>query len=293
LNATEKRNKASIGIDEKSSLEIAKIINTDDHLVAKEISKELDVIAKAIDVAYETISSNGRLVYIGAGTSGRLGVFDASEMPPTFGVSNNVIVGLIAGGDEALRNPIEGAEDSETLIIEDLKKIKFSKNDTLMGIAASGGTPYVMAGLKYAKELGSKTIALSTNKNSKIGTIADIAIEIEVGPEIITGSTRMKSGTAQKLVINMISTGAMIKWGKVHDNLMVDIKASNDKLKLRSIGIVKEFVEKDNEYIKEKLIWNDYDVKKTIFMIIKDYSKEDVDKHYDKNITLRKLLEGK
>jgi N-acetylmuramic acid 6-phosphate etherase len=211
LNATEKKNKASIGIDEKSSLEIAKIINADDHLVAKEISKELDVIAKAIDVAYETISSNGRLVYIGAGTSGRLGVLDASEMPPTFGVSNNVIVGLIAGGDEALRNPIEGAEDSETLIIEDLKKIKFSKNDTLMGIAASGGTPYVMAGLKYAKELGSKTIALSTNKNSKIGTIADIAIEIEVGPEIITGSTRMKSGTAQKLVINMISTGAMIK----------------------------------------------------------------------------------
>ena len=293
MNKTECRNKNSIGIDKKNSLQIVKVINKEDKKVIKAVKQALPEISKAIDICYEALLNNGRVIYIGAGTSGRLGVLDASEMPPTFGVDNNQIVGLIAGGDDALRNPIEGAEDDPKAILVDLKKIKFTKKDVLLGASASGGAPYVISGLKYAKKLGSKTISLSTNKNTKIGSIVDVAIEPDVGPEIITGSTRMKSGTAQKLVFNMISTGAMIKLGKVYDNLMIDVSASNIKLKKRAIGIVKEFVkDKEEKEIENILIETKYNVKKSIVMLKYDMKLNEIKKYFnDDKKSLRNILE--
>ncbi len=236
--STESRNENTFNIDSLSSKDIAKLLNDEDKTVPVAIEKIIPEIAKAIDMSYEAIKSGGRIIYIGAGTSGRLGVLDASEMPPTYNVSNNLIIGLIAGGDEALRNPIEGAEDDRELIINDLKEINFNKNDVLIGIAASGRTPYVVSGIEYAKKIGAKTISLSTSKDSQIGQIVDIKLEPVTGPEPITGSTRMKSGTAQKLVLNMISTSVMIKLGKVYQNLMIDVKPSNEKLIERAINIV-------------------------------------------------------
>ncbi len=236
-----------------------------------------------IDEAYEVLSNSGRLFYIGAGTSGRLGVLDASEMPPTFNVPNDMIIGIIAGGDHALRNPIEGAEDSTDLCIDDLKKYSFNEKDMLIGIAASGRTPYVVSGLEYANSIGAKTASIATSSNSKIGQVANIAIDAVVGAETITGSTRMKSGTAQKLILNMISTSVMVKLGKVYQNWMIDVKASNEKLVERAINMVMTITGVEREQALEALNSSNFSPKHSVVMIIKNATYEEASRLIDEN----------
>ncbi|WP_439287758.1 N-acetylmuramic acid 6-phosphate etherase [Lonepinella sp. BR2904] len=235
---TEQRNPESTNIDQMTALEIVSLINQQDKTVPLAIEKCLPQIAVAVEKIVQAFQDGGRLVYIGAGTSGRLGVLDASECPPTFGVDPAMVVGLIAGGEQALRHPIEGAEDNLAQGKIDLQQIDFSKQDVLVGIAASGRTPYVIGALQYANELGATTVAIASNPNSAMAKIAQIAIETVVGAEVLTGSSRMKSGTAQKLVLNMLTTASMILLGKCYQNLMVDVQASNEKLKARAVRIV-------------------------------------------------------
>ena len=251
--ATETRNPDTTDLDTMSALEIVEKMNKQDEKVPKAINKVLPEIAKVCEGVAQTFENSGRLIYIGAGTSGRLGVLDASECPPTFGVSPDMVVGLIAGGDYALRKPVENAEDNEQLAIDDLKNINLNSKDYLIGIAASGRTPYVISGINYAKSLGCKTAAVACNKNSEIGKAADIAIDVEVGPEVVTGSTRLSSGSAQKMVLNMITTASMILIGKAYKNLMVDVMISNEKLRKRAVNIVKEATCVDDETAKVTL----------------------------------------
>lgn len=264
---TEQRNVNTSHIDTLSTLEMVKLINQEDQRILEAIDEASESVAQGIDEIYETIKNGGRLVYIGAGTSGRLGVLDASEILPTFGVGEESVIGLIAGGDEALRLPIEAAEDSEDLVIEDLKAIDFSDKDILCAIAASGRTPYCIGGLKYAHTLGAKTISLACVDNSEIGKYADTVIEAVVGQEVITGSTRMKSGTATKMVLNMLTTGAMIRLGKVYGNLMVDVKTSNEKLVERAKSIIMDASECDYQTASEYLELTQNDVKLAITML--------------------------
>ncbi|AJQ28756.1 N-acetylmuramic acid 6-phosphate etherase [Pelosinus fermentans] len=263
---TEQRNPKTENIDQLSTAEMLKLINDEDKIVAYAVEKEIPNIAQAVDKVVEALPRGGRLVYIGAGTSGRLGVLDASECPPTFGVDDSMVVGLIAGGDHALRNAIEGAEDDEEEAVRQLRNIGLSVSDVLIGIAASGRTPYVVGGLKYANELGATTMAISCSPNSVIGDIAKIAITLVVGPEVIAGSTRLKAGTAQKLVLNMITTAAMIQIGKVYGNLMVDVKASNVKLLERAKRIVAQATGLSIEQAKEFLEQANYNPKLAIVM---------------------------
>lgn len=272
---TELRNKNTKEIDKISTHEMIKLINREDLVVLSAIDRASEAIATAVDQIYETIQAKGRLIYIGAGTSGRLGVLDASEILPTFGVGEESVIGLIAGGDKALRLPIEAAEDDESLIIEDLKEINFSDKDILCAIAASGRTPYCIGGLKFAKEVGAKSISLSCVENSELANYADYPIEVVVGQEVITGSTRMKSGTATKMVLNMLSTGAMIKLGKVYSNLMVDVKTSNFKLVERAKKIIIDAAECTYETASEYLEMTDNNVKLAITMLKTKLNKED------------------
>ena len=235
---TEKRNSASANIDKVSTLEMVKIINDEDKKVAAAVEKVLPQIARAVDLIAEKLSSGGRLFYIGAGTSGRLGVLDASECPPTFGVNSEMVQGIIAGGNYALTNAVEGAEDNKNLAVENLREKNFCAADILVGIAASGRTPYVIAAVEYAKKIGAATLGVSCVENSALAEIVDIAITPVTGAEVITGSTRMKAGTATKMVLNMLTTGAMIRLGKVYGNLMVDVHATNEKLRDRAKRIV-------------------------------------------------------
>ncbi|CAM4181169.1 N-acetylmuramic acid 6-phosphate etherase [Erysipelothrix aquatica] len=235
---TEQQNKNTMHIDTLETEAMIRLINQEDQAVIDAVGAAVPQIAKAVDAIYETILNGGRLVYIGAGTSGRLGVLDASEVLPTFGMGEEAVVGLIAGGDVALRHPVEAAEDNETIVVEDLKRINFNENDILCAIASSGRTPYCVGGLKYARSLNAKTISLACVADSVIAQYADYPIEAVVGQEVVTGSTRMKSGSATKMVLNMLSTGAMIKYGKVYGNLMVDVKTSNAKLVERAKGII-------------------------------------------------------
>lgn len=234
-------------LDSLSAQELVALINREDQQVALAVEKCLPQIALAVEKIVAAFECGGRLVYVGAGTSGRLGVLDASECPPTYGVKPEMVVGLIAGGDHALRHPIEGAEDNVQQGQADLEEIDFSARDVLVGIAASGRTPYVLGALNYAKQLGATTVSIASNPNSKMAEVADIAIETVVGPEVLTGSSRMKSGTAQKLVLNMLTTASMVLIGKCYQNLMVDVQASNEKLKARALKIVMEATECDNE----------------------------------------------
>ena len=266
--ATEERNPQSMEIDLHSSLEIVTIINEEDHGVSKAVKEELSFIAEAVDSIVETIRNGGRLIYLGAGTSGRLGVLDAAECPPTYGTDPSLVQGLIAGGTYALTNSVENVEDSTEQVIKDLKEINFTGKDILVGIAASGRTPYVLTGLGYAKELGAKTIALVTNKNTPIGAAAEIEIAVEVGPEVITGSTRMKSGTAQKMVLNLLSTASMVRLGKVYGNLMVDVKTANKKLYARAERILMQATDTDEANAKHVLQQCDYHVKTAIVMVL-------------------------
>jgi len=249
--STEQRNQNTINIDVVSTREMLTLINNEDKTVPLAVEKAIPQIEKVVEVATETIKHGGRVIYIGAGTSGRLGVLDASECPPTFSVSDNVFVGIIAGGDKALRKSSEGTEDEKESAINDLKQFGLTKNDFLIGIAASGRTPYSIAAIEYANQLGCNTGCITTSQNSPISEVAKYPIEAITGAEPITGSTRMKSGTAQKLILNMISTATMIKLGKVYENLMIDVKMSNEKLISRGIGFVMTATNCDYEKAKE------------------------------------------
>ena len=255
-------------IDTLSTLELLKLFNESDKSVAEEVAKVLPRVADAISEITRRMESGGRLIYVGAGTSGRLGVLDASECIPTFSLEDGLVIGLIAGGDTALRTGIEGAEDVLEGAIEDLKKISFSKKDSLVGIAASGRTPYVVGALRYAKEIGAASIALSCNLNSEISKCCDIAIEVDTGAEILAGSTRLKAGTAQKLVLNMISTVSMINLGKTYGNLMVDLQVNNIKLRDRAIRIIQAATKCDVERAQEALKEAQDQVKVAIVMIL-------------------------
>lgn len=235
---SEGRNPDTMDIDLLSSQEIVERLNQQDKQVPLAVEAVLPQIAQAVDKITAAFKQGGRLIYLGAGTSGRLGVLDASECPPTFGVSDQMVIGLIAGGKEVMFTAQEGAEDNATLGAHDLQQIDFSSKDVLVGIAASGRTPYVIGALEYANDLGATTIALSCNPDSPIAEIAQIAISPVVGPEALTGSTRLKSGTAQKLVLNMLTTASMIRLGKSYQNLMVDVRATNRKLIARAVRIV-------------------------------------------------------
>ena len=265
---TEQRNPNSMHVDSLSALEIVQLMNEEDKQVPLAIEKCLPQIAQAVECIVAAFQQGGRLVYIGAGTSGRLGVLDASECPPTFGVSPEMVKGIIAGGERALRHPIEGAEDSKTQAVVDLQTIQFSSKDVLVGIAASGRTPYVIGALEYAKSLGSVTVSIASNPNSAMANIVDIAIDTVVGPEVLTGSSRLKSGTAQKLVLNMLTTASMILMGKCYQNLMVDVQASNEKLKARAIRIVMQATDCDKALAEETLKQADQNAKLAIMMIL-------------------------
>ena len=265
---TEQRNPNSMHVDSLSALEIVQLMNQEDKQVPLAIEKCLPQIAQAVECIVAAFQQGGRLVYIGAGTSGRLGVLDASECPPTFGVSPEMVKGIIAGGERALRHPIEGAEDSKAQAEVDLQTIQFSSKDVLVGIAASGRTPYVIGALEYAKSLGSVTVSIASNPNSAMANIVDIAIDTVVGPEVLTGSSRLKSGTAQKLVLNMLTTASMILMGKCYQNLMVDVQASNEKLKARAIRIVMQATDCDKALAEETLKQADQNAKLAIMMIL-------------------------
>ncbi|MEG6567985.1 N-acetylmuramic acid 6-phosphate etherase [Thermoanaerobacterium saccharolyticum] len=279
---TEGRNPNTIDIDRLSTEDMLRKINEEDKKVPLAVEKEISNIAKAIEIAAERLKKGGRLIYIGAGTSGRLGILDASECPPTFGVSPEMVQGIIAGGDTAIRKAVEGAEDNIELGRLDLIERNLSNNDVVVGIAASGRTPYVLGALHYAKEIGAATIGISCNPNSEMKNLVDVMIAPVVGPEVIMGSTRMKAGTAQKLVLNMISTGVMIKIGKVYSNLMVDVRATNEKLIHRAKRIVKLATGADDVAIERILNETDYDVKLTILMILTSLEKSEAQELLEK-----------
>src|SRR5471032_374243 len=265
---SESRNPATMGLDEMSTLDMVAVFNHEDSKVPDAIRVVLPQVAQAVDMAAASFNAGGRLIYLGAGTSGRLGVLDASECPPTFGVPHGRVIGLIAGGPGALLKAVEGAEDSEALGVEDLQNIKLTDADTVVGLAASGRTPYVIGALRYASQLGCATVAISCNPDSPIAHEAKVAISPVVGPEALTGSTRMKSGTAQKLVLNMISTGAMVKTGKVYQNLMVDVKATNIKLVDRACRIVVEATGAAREAAEQALSETEFEVKPAILKLL-------------------------
>jgi N-acetylmuramic acid 6-phosphate etherase len=237
---TEGRNPASQSIDQLSTREIVALINAEDARVAPAIAAQADAITRAIDAIAERFEAGGRLVYFGAGTSGRLGVLDSVECPPTFNADPSQVVGLVAGGYDALTRAIEGAEDNRELGAQDLQRIGLNATDSVVGIATSGRTPYVLGGLEYARQRGALTIGLSCNADAELNASCDISITPVVGPEVLSGSTRMKAGTATKMVLNMLSTVAMIRQGKTYGNLMVDLRATNSKLNDRAIRIVRE-----------------------------------------------------
>lgn len=275
---TERINMDSREIDQMDTLEVLRTINKEDQQVALVIKNLLQELAPAVEAIYEKIKEGGRLIYIGAGTSGRLGVLDASECPPTYGVSKDLVQGIIAGGVEALQKAIEGAEDLAEESVKDLQAIGFSEKDALVGLAASGRTPYVKSALAYAKTLGSVTVSVSCVKDAEISSMAAYPIEAVVGPEVITGSTRMKAGTAQKLILNMISTTVMVKLGKVYGNLMVDVKATNEKLKVRAQRIIEMTTEVEGEAAVKLFEDSGESVKVAILMAHTGMDKEEAEK---------------
>ena len=266
--ATEQRNPNTMHIDTLSTLDMVRLINREDHKVAEAVSLVTDKIAAAVDLIADRLGKGGRLIYCGAGTSGRLGILDAVECPPTYSTDPEMVQGLMAGGYGAIFKAVEGAEDSAELGRQDMKNIAFSCGDVLVGIAASGRTPYVLGCMEYAKSLGAATVSVTCCPGSVLDRAADIGISPEPGPEVVTGSTRMKSGTAQKMVLNMLSTGAMIKLGKVYGNLMVDVKPSNEKLIRRCVSIVCSAAECDEAAAVAALETCAYHPKTAIVMLL-------------------------
>lgn len=272
---TENRNPHSLAIDSLSVDELIELINREDETVSKAVKKASPAIEKAIQAALEKFKTGGRIIYIGAGTSGRLGVLDAVECLPTYGVSEEYIFGILAGGVNAMFKAVEGAEDSKELAIEDLKHNKLTSKDCLIGIAASGRTPYVIGALEYANSIGAETISVSCVSNSEVGKVSHYPIEVVTGPEVVTGSTRMKAGTAQKMVLNMISTILMIQTGKVYSNLMVDVKPTNEKLVVRAKNIIKAATNCDDDVAEKTFIASEQNVKVSILMILLEVSNEE------------------
>jgi N-acetylmuramic acid 6-phosphate etherase len=235
---SELRNPASKNLDRLSALQIVRLMNREDRKVAVAVGRSLPAIARAVDLIVEAVEGGGQLIYVGAGSSGRIAVLDAAECPPTFGTSPKLVQTLIAGGRRAITRAVEGAEDSPANAERDLRKIKLTQNDVVAGICASGTTPYVLGALGYASKIGAATIAITVNRNTPVARLADVLIATDVGPEILTGSTRLKSGTSQKMVLNMLSTAAMTRLGHVYENLMIDVKASNRKVSQRMVRIL-------------------------------------------------------
>jgi N-acetylmuramic acid 6-phosphate etherase len=265
--STEGRNLNSMNIDSVSTLKMIELINEEDMKVAIAVKKAKEHIANAVDIIAERLYRGGRLIYVGAGTSGRLGILDASECPPTYGVDAELVQGIIAGGPTAVFKAVEGAEDDAEQGKKDLIAKGVNAKDVVCGIAASGRTPYVIGAMNYGKEAGAAVISLTMSEGSEMSKLADVPIEVIVGPEVIMGSTRMKSGTAQKMVLNMLSTGAMIKLGKVYGNLMVDVQTSNEKLRVRANRIVKLATQADDETVEKKLQETKQNVKLAIILI--------------------------
>lgn len=280
--STETRNPNTMELDRMTPLEIVTVMNREDARVPEAIRPALPNIARCVEWAAQSIESGGRLIYMGAGTSGRLGVLDAAECPPTFGVSPETVVGLIAGGDRAFLKAVEGAEDSRELGEEDLRRLGLTPKDTVVGIAASGRTPYVLGGLHYAGTVGCHTAAISCNPGSPIGKAAQLAIEVVPGPECLTGSTRLKAGTAQKLILNMISTATMVRCGKTYENLMVDVVPSNEKLRVRAENIVMEAASVTREQAQEALRQSHDRVKTAILMLLIGCGPEEAEARLEK-----------
>lgn len=271
---TEQRNPRTLALDTMSTKEILQIMNEEDRKVIDTIQEALPQIEKSITIVTEALKNDGRLIYLGAGTSGRLGILDAVECVPTFSTTDEVI-GIIAGGDEAFVRAKEGAEDSEELAVEELKRIHLKEEDVVLAIAASGRTPYAIGALKYARGIGARTIGISCNKNSVMSVFADVTIEVDAGPEILTGSTRLKAGTCQKIILNMISTASMVGIGKVYGNLMVDMKATNEKLIERAKRMVMESTGCDFETAERTLTLTENSVKEAIVILMTKVSREE------------------
>ena len=265
---TEARNPSTMDLDLMSPLEIVTAMNREDGKIAAAVEKALPEIAEAAEKIAGAFRNGGRLIYAGAGTSGRLGVLDASECPPTFGVSEEQVRGIIAGGSRAIVHAVENAEDSEEDAVKDLKEIGFCGKDVLVGIAASGSTPYVLGAIRYASSFSAVTVSVAMAENSLTGDLADIRIEAVTGPEVLTGSTRLKAGTATKMILNMLTTAAMVLSGRCYGNLMVDLKATNEKLRKRSVRIVREAAETDEETAAEALEKAGGSVKTAIVMLL-------------------------
>ncbi|QKJ60132.1 N-acetylmuramic acid 6-phosphate etherase [Serratia fonticola] len=290
---TESRNPASSQIDTLPTLDLLAVINSEDQKVPLAVAATLPAIAKVVDLVVEAFACGGRLIYCGAGTSGRLGILDASECPPTYGTPREQVVGLIAGGHAAILQAVENAEDNPQMGEQDLRNLGFNARDVLVGIAASGRTPYVLGAMAYARSVGATAVAISCNPNSAMSQAADIAIEPVVGPEVVTGSSRMKAGTAQKLILNMITTGAMIRSGKVYSNLMVDVEATNAKLIQRQVNIVVEATECSPEEAEEALNQCQRHCKTAIVMILGGLSAPEASAVLSKNKGfIRQALQG-
>lgn len=285
---TEQRNPVSMHIDTVSTVEMVKIMNEEDQKVALAVGNQDEQIARAIDEAANRYKKDGRLIYLGAGTSGRLGVLDAAELVPTYGIKPERAIGLIAGGPGAMYKAVEGAEDDTNLGAEDLKDLNLNSQDIVLGLAASGRTPYVIGGLEYANQIGAFTISIACVKDSEIGKHAKVAIEAVVGPEIVTGSTRMKSGTAQKMILNMISTGVMIRQGKVFENVMIDVMPTNSKLVDRASRIISAVTDATQEEALQTLKKAENNVPLAITMIKTESNKDEAQKlleQYNGNVS--------
>lgn len=281
--STETRNPNSMTLDTMSVAEILNLMNSEDQTVPQRIHEQLPQIEAAVEKVIQQFKNGGRLIYLGAGTSGRLGVLDAAECVPTFGTDPTLVQGLIAGGQSAMTVAVEGAEDSVNLAEEDLKNLQLNKNDSVVGLAASGRTPYVIGALKYAQKVGAATISISCNKDAEISKFADYPIEVVTGPEVLTGSTRLKAGTAQKLILNMISTTSMIKLGKAYQNLMIDVKPTNDKLVERSKRIIMQATDCGYQTAEKNFLAANKDVKVAIIMILTGTDKDTAIKNLKQN----------
>jgi len=289
---SESQNSDTLDIDLLSTKDVVKSINRQDHLVSKSITNIISEVAQAVDCIVKAFKCGGRLIYFGAGTSGRLGVLDAVECVPTFGVDEGMVVGIIAGGESAMFKAQEGCEDSLDAAIDDLKSINLSDKDVLVGIAASGRTPYVIGGLKYAKQIGTTRIAISSNPKAEIAQHADIALLTIVGAETLAGSSRMKSGSAQKMLLNILSTASMIRIGKSYQNLMVDVKASNEKLYARGLRMVMQITGVEQAVAEQALDLSGKNVKLAVLMLLAEVDRENAEKLLEQSDGfLRKALQ--
>jgi N-acetylmuramic acid 6-phosphate etherase len=264
---TEQRNRASKHLDNMSALQIVRLMNHEDRKVPAAVARELPRIAKAVEEIASRMSAGGRLIYVGAGTSGRLGVLDASECPPTFGVSPNLVRAFIAGGKRAITQPVEGAEDNRKSAERDLTGIRLGSSDSVVGLTASGTTPYVLSAIHFAKKRGALTIGVTANQNSPLAKAAHIPIALDVGPEVLTGSTRLKAGTAQKMVLNMLSTATMVRLGHAYENLMIDLARSNEKLRDRANRILVEASGRDVPAAEHALRQSEHNLRVALVML--------------------------